>query len=274
MRNRARACPPTGGIQESRFKIQSLPDHLREPKLARPLAGVKTCPHAGRKEGKVMIIFTLAVLIFMNLMSSGFASGHHQTFINRQQWEKAAKAYDYTETYKDKKPKKTSNVVKNPAASFFSRNIGEIKYLIGGFIILLLIALIIWLILSSYNEMGLKIKDNKNLLNQPIENIELADLENMLKQAIASGSFKEAVRVRYLMLLRTLSKLRLVIWQKDKTNGAYIHEMYGKNGFELFLKLTINFERIWYGEQAIDENDYHNLIPFFEQIDNIFTTRE
>jgi len=253
MRNRAK-------IQDTRVKNQE--------------SGAKTCLRTSWKEGKVMIIFTLAVLIFMNLMSSGFASGHHQTFINRQQWEKAAKAYDYTETYKDKKPKKTSNAVKNPAASFVSRNIGEIKYLIGGFIILLLIALIIWLILSSYKEIALKIKDNKNLLNQPIENIEQADLENMLKQAIASGSFKEAVRVRYLMLLRTLSKLRLVIWQKDKTNGAYIHEMYGKNGFELFLKLTINFERIWYGEQAVDENDYHNLIPLFEQIDNIFTTRE
>jgi hypothetical protein len=239
---------------------------------------VRACQTIGRNQDRMMFLdFKLMMVIIALLIScSVFATGPHRTLIEKPQWEKEAKAYNYTENYKNKKEnteKKNNKPAGFPLASLFS-NIGEAKYLIGGIIILILITLIILLILSSYKDFNSKIKDDKNGLKKTIDNIENADLESMLNQALASGSFKEAVRVRYLMLLRTLSRLRFVIWQKDKTNGIYIHEMYGKNGFELFLKLTYNFDRIWYGEQEVNETDYHNLIPLFEQMDKIVTTGE
>jgi len=234
---------------------------------------VRACQTIGRNQDRMMFLdFKLMMVIIAMLIScSVFATGPHRTLIEKPQWEKEAKTYNYAENYKNKKA--NAEPAKYNLPSFFT-NIGEIKYLIGGFIILILITLIILLILSSYKDFNSKIKDDKNGLKKTIDNIENADLESMLHQAIASGSFKEAVRVRYLMLLRTLSRLRLVIWQKDKTNGIYIHEMHGKSGFELFLKLTYNFDRIWYGEQEVTEIDYHNLIPLFEQMDKIVATGE
>jgi len=239
---------------------------------------VRACQTIGRnQDGMMFLDFKLMTVIIALLIScSVFAAGPHRTLIEKPQWEKEAKTYNYTENYKNKKEnteKKNNKPAEFPLTSLFT-NVGEIKYLIGGFIILILITLIIVLILSSYKDFNSKIKDDKNGLKKTIDNIENADLESMLHQAIVSGSFKEAVRVRYLMLLRTLSRLRLVIWQKDKTNGIYIQEMHGKSGFELFLQLTYNFDRIWYGEQEVTEIDYHNLIPLFEQMDKIVATGE
>jgi hypothetical protein len=47
--------------------------------------------------------------------------------------------------------------------------------------------------------------------------------------------------------------------------------MFGKVGFDLFRMLTLNFERVWYGEKEVNENDYLNLIPVFDQINSIVT---
>ena len=65
-----------------------------------------------------------------------------------------------------------------------------------------------------------------------------------------------------------------MVWKKDKTNGSYVAEMHGKEGFDLFRLLTISFERAWYGEKEIGESEYHMIIPLFDQINKIVMPNE
>ena len=217
------------------------------------------------------IIFAI---LFVQLIGSVFVSAEpnpKQTIIDHKKWEKISKGYDFTENFKNRKPKKPEQPKNKHAIAnsepFFNPEV--IKYVIATIILIGLLILLIFLLISIYKE-G-KEKFSNNLPNQPIEDIENADLDAYLKEALNNSSFKEAIRIRYLILLKTLNTLRFVIWKKDKTNGNYVNEMYGKVGFDLFRMLTFNFERVWYGEKEINENDYLKLIPVFDQINSMVT---
>lgn len=214
----------------------------------------------------------IIAILFVQLTGSAFVGANpKQAIIDSTKWGKVTSRYDFTENFKNRKPKKPeqnkNKHSKGNSEPFFNPQV--IKYLIATIILIGLIILLILLLISIYKE-G-KEKFSTNLSNQPIEDIENADLESFLKQALNNGSFKEAIRIRYLILLKTLNTLRFVIWKKDKTNGNYVNEMYGKVGFDLFRLLTINFERVWYGEKEINETDYLNLIPVFDQINRMVT---
>lgn len=212
----------------------------------------------------------LFLILWIGLVSGpGFAAGNAgKVFIEKQQWSKYSKSYDYTEHIKQMKPKVSSH------SGHFSWNGAWIKYLLWGVVITALLVLLTWLIIYVLNEIKQKVTTNKSIKSFSIENIEEADLEAFLDQSLSDGSFKEAIRIRYLMLIRTLSRLNLVSWKRDKTNGMYVNEMYGKEGFELFRRLTISFERAWYGEKEVGEAEYQTIIPVFDQMNKIVMPNE
>lgn len=196
-----------------------------------------------------------------------------QVFIHKEEWSKYSKKYDFTEKIKEIK----QDTKKHPAfSSSPSVSMGGawLKYVLWGIVIVILLILIITLIVNVFKGTKEKVPDNKSFKTLQIENIEDANLEEFLDQSLTEGSFKEAIRIRYLMLIRTLSRLEFVIWKRDKTNGTYVNEMYGKQGFDLFKNITISFERTWYGEKEIGEKEYHALIPLFNQLNKIVDSGE
>ena len=54
----------------------------------------------------------------------------------------------------------------------------------------------------------------------------------------------------------------------DKTNNNYVRELTNKNYQQDFAALTLNYEYVWYGEFAIDENIYRRLATDFLQFNN------
>jgi hypothetical protein len=213
----------------------------------------------------------ILILIFVQLAGTAFVSADpkpKQTIIDHKKWEKISKGYDFTENFKNRKPKKPTQP-RNPKNIFSNFNPEIIKYLVAAIVLIGLSILLIFLLISVYKEGREKIAGT--LPNPHIEDIENADLDFFVEQALNNKSYKEAIRIRYLILLKTLNTLRFVIWKKDKTNGHYVNEMYGKVGFDLFRMLTINFERVWYGEKEVNENDYLNLIPVFDQMNRMVT---
>ena len=215
----------------------------------------------------------LRLFLFMLLIipASGFAmDASNQEFISKPQWSKLSKGYDYTENIKK------TNIKPKPYKPIATPSFGLawVKYLLWGFVILVLLVLIIWLIISVLKGKSEKVSNKKSFETLTIDDIEDANLEDFLHQSLAEGSFKEAIRIRYLMLIRTLSRLHFVVWKKDKTNGSYVAEMHGKEGSDLFRLLTISFERAWYGEKEIGESEYHLIIPLFDQLNKIVMPNE
>jgi hypothetical protein len=222
----------------------------------------------------------LKKVLILNLILISFISFNYaeekgeKLFIHKQQWKELSKNYDYTETYKTPKPKQRKEPrFKSNIFPFFTSS--WIAYVLAGIVIAALLLLIIFLIVSIYKESSKeKILKKEVIEGANIENIENIDLESILNKAIAEGLFKLAIRIRYLILLRTLNRLNLVVWKRDKTNGNYLNEMYGKKGFELFKRVTINFERIWYGEKDTDVTEYQKLTLLFEQVNNSVVSNE
>lgn len=235
---------------------------------------------------KLIIFFILALL----LKSQGTFSQNNQGFVSRENWEKHARSYNYNESFSKKAKKQNSDKNINRdgkkikkkvdreessfALPFFSGNSG-IVYLFIAIVAIGLVLLMVVLIVSLFRgQANQSLTEIKPKTGAGYDNIEKANLDGDLQYALKSGEYKEAIRLRYLMLLRLLNKHKLVVWKKDKTNGNYLREMYGKKEFDLFRKLTLQFERIWYGEIAVTELEYTGIIPVFDQIQQSIEPRE
>jgi hypothetical protein len=202
--------------------------------------------------------------------------GKTRSFVSKEQWSKYAKKYNYNEDYKTKPEKNDKPKEYNRGSSqpfFTGAAFGKMFIVIVGVILVIaIIVIIVGLIKSPVNKSIPK--TNESYKNFNYENIENADLETDLNQALSSEEFKYAIRLKYLMVLRLLNEHRLVIWRKEKTNGTYVREMTGKKEYELFRDITIRFERMWYGEIAVTEKEYSRMLPAFDQIQSSINSRE
>jgi hypothetical protein len=236
-----------------------------------------------------LFIFTFFVVI-VNVTN---LFGHNEpAFIDQDKWSKFAKSYNYNEDYRSLENKKTPVTKKESlpkgdiqraklkttrfSLPSFSAPDG-LAYIFIAIVALVLITIIILLVVNLIKNQ----EDNKTVklpakINREsaYEDIETADLDNDLGDALSSGEFKYAVRIKYLIVIRLLNEHKLIHWKKEKTNGNYLREMNGKKEFEIFRNLTLNFERIWYGEIPITEKEYSGMIPVFEQIQLLIHSRE
>lgn len=96
------------------------------------------------------------------------------------------------------------------------------------------------------------------------EDLPEAKLEDFLQRAIDNQEYSLAVRLYYLVLLQGLVHKKLVAWQKDKTNNQYIQELGGTPLQTDFRKVTLLFERVWYGDQQIGESAFEAMAPQFQ----------
>jgi hypothetical protein len=108
----------------------------------------------------------------------------------------------------------------------------------------------------------------ENLFSEEIINEEtpLAGLEKLLSEAISKKSFREAIRIYYLVIIRRLSDHNLILWKKDKTNREYVFEMRAHPSFILFKEATYIFETAWYRNVNINYHDFISVQPKFENL--------
>ena len=95
-----------------------------------------------------------------------------------------------------------------------------------------------------------------------------SDLAILIKQAVQSGNYRLAVRYQYLHTLYKLADKKLVELAADKTNHQYVREITNAGYQNDFAALTLNYEYVWYGEFAIDENIYKRLESGFLQFNS------
>ena len=199
--------------------------------------------------------------------------------LNKEEWKKLSNKVDYTESYRTKKPKK-KRVERRPRkkereASFFG-SLKTAKYIVWGIIIAIIATGLIFIIMHVVKKQNqnLRITKKEEVAYFNIDDVEESELEKLLRESLEGKSYKLALRVKYLMLIKQLDSLKLINWKKDKTNGIYLREMYGKTGFDLFRELTIKFERFWYGDKEISIDDYNGLLPVYDNLSNQLIVNE
>lgn len=104
-------------------------------------------------------------------------------------------------------------------------------------------------------------------LAMPVENIDAIDVESALEKAIREGNFKLAVRLYYLGLLKKLNETGVIAWKKDKTNRDYLSELFARDYFfDDIRKLTLSYERVWYGEHDLKGESFEALSARFKNV--------
>jgi hypothetical protein len=101
-----------------------------------------------------------------------------------------------------------------------------------------------------------------------IEDIKELEIDRLLKEALASGNFRLAIRIYFLGMLKKLDEDGVILWKKDKTNRDYLGELFSKSHyFEEIKTLTLAYEQVWYGEHDLPVESYHEIISSFKSID-------
>ncbi len=177
-------------------------------------------------------------------------------------WRKAVGNTNFSEKPEEKKQKAA---VRPPTIPWGGEVMKLVAYvLIGG-----LIAFIVYQVVknTSVDNKVVRPTQEAPTAATPVEDIETADLETWLEQARQQGNWREAVRVHYLLLLRTLHTQEKIHWQKDKTNLDYLNELLHHHLlYDPVRQLTRVYERVWYGEHTLTQNEFEQLAGNFDQV--------
>jgi hypothetical protein len=145
---------------------------------------------------------------------------------------------------------------------------GPASQVVGYLALLILIAFTLFVILKVMG-IDLKIFSGKSKsVEVPYlevdDNIHEIDFTQEIEKAIARNNFRLAVRLFYLRILKQLSDADQIHWQPGKTNQAYISEITDPSRKHAFKYLTDQFEYVWYGEFAINKQQFDRMRTGFE----------
>lgn len=98
------------------------------------------------------------------------------------------------------------------------------------------------------------------------ERISFRETESLLERAVRNEQYELAVRLQYLSLLKRLHEMGLIAFKKNKVNRAYLFEMDRQALGKDFRKITLDYERNWYGNYPTDRLSYRLVAGRFEQV--------
>ncbi len=134
--------------------------------------------------------------------------------------------------------------------------------LIAGVLIFLLVYLFGSGLFSKNKVPSTFINTITELDERPME----SDLERYLREALERRDFKLAIRIYYLMILKSLNDAEIITWKKEKTNMDYMRELRQHPNYDAFSSNTYIFEYVWYGEKDIHEPQFNSLSKPFIQL--------
>jgi len=207
-------------------------------------------------------------------------------------WEKATAGIDYSgkEKKKKKEKKKSDSSESGESSSRYSdrdydsgRSYETVEYapppdnsafwngFFQFFIIALAVVIVVFIIANLVGVKGWSLKpsaavkkEKKTAVPITLENVEEniyeSDLDRFIREALEKGNYSQAVRLYYLAIIKELSLKRWIRWKKDKTNREYIRELSNTNFQNKFRDATRLFERVWYGKEKLDQQDFKSTV--------------
>jgi hypothetical protein len=138
-------------------------------------------------------------------------------------------------------------------------------------ILIIIIALAVFLIIKAIlgREGSLifgKSSSKKIIKYDTIEkNLHEIEFSKIIDEAIKADDKRSAVRYYYLWLLKKMSDKEIILWNIEKTNSDYLHEIKDPNFKNTFRQLSYLYNYIWYGEFEIDQTAFDKTIKSFNQ---------
>lgn len=197
---------------------------------------------------------------------------------DRQAWSELTEPLDYSRV-NDQQRKKKETIRSNDGiqGQDYESNSpwGAFNVVLGSWflkviVIVLAIVAIVFLLRAL---IGRDFKRNKKIdtgqkitVEELEDRLEEAALTPLIEQALKAGDYRLAVRLYYLSVLQCFSQKKLITWKKDKTNREYLRELSSTAFYDSFRNITGVFERVWYGQHALDARQYARLEPQFTDL--------
>ena len=152
---------------------------------------------------------------------------------------------------------------------------GAINVLVYVIPAILLILLIVFIILKAKN-IKLRSLFGKKKLDTPeidfyTEDVNEMNFETLIESALKNKNYRLVIRFLYLRNLKTLSDNRLIKWNINKTNLSYQYEITNVQMRKEFIDITFIFDYVWYGEFAVDEDQYTVVANKMKSFNNLAT---
>ncbi len=226
--------------------------------------------HSFRHQLKA-IPFLLLLSLFVGQSAFAQVPEQNETYLQEEMVERSFDKEEWKSITEgvtfDKKEKKEKKKEKADTPTPIFTGFGDgVKYFFYGLMILILAGILIKIFTSKVQLTNKKVQSTRPFNIEEVEtNLHESDLDRYLRESLANKSYRTAVRIYYLMIIKELSSNGMINWKKDKTNREYISEMRSQKGFESFRDITRTFDKVWYGEFNIQQNDFAQIGPKFEQ---------
>lgn len=189
-----------------------------------------------------------------------FEKNYRKDKFNKDEWKKVVGNTRYEEKKQPEKPMKAPQLAWGP----------KLLKIIGYIIVFGLLAFLIYLFIkNAIRDPNVKIRKKGATLfsdHTSPEDVEDADIEILLREALAQNNLRLAVRLYYIKLLKHLHREGFIRWEKNKTNRDYADEL-NANGFSPeFRRLSTAYEYVWYGERTPSMDEFRLLESNFKSL--------
>lgn len=219
-----------------------------------------------------LILFLLTYKCFV--CTSQDTSQYEYYVISEEKTEKLKEElkYDKTKTtlkLKDWKfkPKEDDKVPKLTTFKGLEDIFSAIMYVIAALFILTIIYYIV---------IDIKKNKNKELSKKALEldtfnvdDITTVDFDPLLEEALKQGNYRIAIRIKFLRILQKLQLKNHIDWKPNKTNRKYATEISDTSLKQSFRSIANIFDRLWYGNISINEQEYNYCNTLFENFSNM-----
>ncbi len=217
------------------------------------------------------------LFVFLILLSfSGFSqnSGKHQDeVVDYQKWVEITEGKNYDENDDEN----DDDIIDPPEMKQFFQ-IPEYGQFFAYGILIVILAVLVYFLISEIiltKKIGIGFGHDKKIsVHNFDDDLEKPELDRLLQEALDQNLLHVAVRIRFLLLLRFLSEKKILRFKAGKTNRNYIDEMAQYGHHNDFMKIVLIFEKIWYGNIAVDQRDFVIISNLFNNFSQQFSEHE
>lgn len=209
-------------------------------------------------------IFIQSFLLMFLFFTNSYSQNKHEEKIHvtehsfdESKWHDATEGLNYAEDEEEVAEFK-------PIKHSFGFNSSVLQIILFVALIIILVIAILYFLKNNYLGGDKKIDQPLTADSEDTEkNLHETDIDLLLREAIQSKNFRNAVRYSYLKTIKELSNKNWIAWKQEKTNREYLVEMGSRNEFPSFRDMTFLYEQVWYGEKNIGEEEFFAISPVF-----------
>lgn len=136
-----------------------------------------------------------------------------------------------------------------------------------GYIVLALIILLIVYQVAVVNNFFVFSRSGKKKNKQggSDEDLSEIDLDEKIRESVASNEYRMAIRYLYLKTLRVLNEKNAIKLHAKATNNDYLQQMRSSSRYNEFALLTRIYEYVWYGEFQPGNQQFEKIHTNFNQ---------